>query len=204
MSKQLKILIFSLICLLICSIAFFTLNFFLPKDDDKNYSGVNSVGISSKKQEKIIPEVYKDLSFIRVKNESGEFTIRIEREKNNSDFYHITKLNGEKLSDELLEQSIIKNFIEEVLELVPVRIVDESAEELSNYGLSQGAEKAMVELNFDENKVKRLILGNEAPLSVGYYLKDNDFENKVYLITEPAAEKFFSSAEDYIISSKAA
>lgn len=201
MSKQLKILIFSLICFLIFSITFFTLNFFLPKGD-KSYSDVSSVDLSSKRQEKIIPGSYRNLSCIKVKNESGEFVVDIEKKEDNSSFYHISKLNGEKIDDNLLEQSIIKNFIEEIIELTPIRTVDESAKNLSNYGLNQGTEKAIIEMHFDENKTKILALGNEAPLSVGYYLKDNDFENKVYLITEPAAELFINPIDSYLVKAK--
>ena len=198
MTKSTKKLIFSLAFFSLTGGMFFLLNFYLK--DVNNYSdGSPTVEKSLSKTEKIIKSDYKNLDCIRVINDSGEFKVNIEKTNNNISNYHIVGRDGIKIDDNLLEQSIIKNFVENILELAPMKEVNIPAEDLSNYGLNKDAKKSVIELYFNESKVKRLILGNESPLSIGYYLKDEDFENKVYLISQPSAELFFNPVESYFI-----
>lgn len=198
MTKPIKKLIFSVAFLLFTGGLFFLLNFYLR--NVKNYSdGDPVVEKSLSKTEKIIKNDYKNLDCIKVVNDSGEFKVNIEKTNNDISSFHIVGRDGTKIDDNLLEQSIIKNFVEGILELTPIKEVNISVENLSDYGLNKDAKKSVIELYFNEGKVKRLILGNESPLSIGYYLKDEDFENKVYLITQPSAELFFNPLESYLI-----
>lgn len=201
MNKTTKKIILGLIFFIFVSGTFFLLNFYLKnvKDSSKEFSAVEN---SLSKNEKIIPETYKKLVCVNVKNVSGEFEIRVEKSDNDADNYFILKKDGKVIDDSIIEKLKVKSFIEEILELTPIKTLENCSNDLSKYGLDQSNSKAIIELTFDENKTKKLVLGNEAPLSVGYYLKDIDFEDKVYLITQHSSELFFYKLENYLVNGK--
>ena len=179
---------------------FFVKRFLTPKMDVFNGSENNNMKNNFTKIEKIIKEDFKNLCKINIKNETGEYTIFIEKKENGELAYHLSKNKEDKLEDNLVQQSIIKNLIAEFEGLVPVKILEENCEDVSKYGLEN--EKNVAELTFDNGKICTLILGNEAPLSVGYYLKEKSQENKVYLITNPAAENFLFPVGSFLIKAK--
>ena len=201
MTKTTKKIILGLIFFIFVSGTFFLLNFYLKnvKGVSKEFSAVEN---SISKNEKIIPETYKKLVCVKVKNTSGEFEIRVEKSDNDADNYFILKKDGKVIDDSIIEKLKVKSFIEEILELTPIKTLENCSNDLYKYGLGQSNSKAIIELTFDEDKTKKLVLGNEAPLSVGYYLKDIDFEDKVYLITQHSAELFFYKLENYLVNGK--
>lgn len=203
MNKAAKKLIFGSIFFTFVVGIFFVLNFYLKnvKDSYGEFSAKETS--SSNDNAKIIPETYKKLVCVNVKNTSGEFEIRVKESDNidNGD-YLIFKKDGKLVDDSILEKSKVKGFIEDILEITPIKIIKNCSNDLSKYGLDQGNNKSVIELTFDKNKTKKFVLGNEAPLSVGYYLKDIDFEDTVYLITKPSAELFFYKLENYLVSEK--
>ena len=202
MTKTIKKIILGLIFFIFVSGTFFLLNFYLKnvKDSSKEFSAVEN---SISKNEKIIPETYKKLVCVNVKNVSGEFEIRVKESGNSdTDDYLFLKKDSKLVDDSIFEKSKVKSFIEEILELTPIKTLENCSNDLSKYGLDQSNSKAIIELTFDEDKTKKLVLGNEAPLSVGYYLKDKDFEDKVYLITQHSAELFFYKLENYLVNGK--
>ena len=202
MNKATKKLIFGSIFFTFVVGIFFVLNFYLKNVKD-SYGGFSAKETSSSNNNaKIIPETYKKLVCVNVKNTSGEFEIRVEKSDNDADNYFILKKDGKVIDDSIIEKLKVKSFIEEILELTPIKTLENCSNDLSKYGLDQSNSKAIIELTFDENKTKKLVLGNEAPLSVGYYLKDIDFEDKVYLITQHSAELFFYKLENYLVNGK--
>lgn len=202
MTKTIKKIILGLIFFIFVSGTFFLLNFYLKnvKDVSKEFSAVEN---SLSKNEKIIPETYKKLVCFNIKNVSGEFEIRVKESGNSdTDDYLFLKKDGKVIDDSIIEKLKVKSFIEEILELTPIKTLENCSNDLYKYGLDQSNSKAIIELTFDEDKTKKLVLGNEAPLSIGYYLKDKDFEDKVYLITQHSAELFFYKLENYLVNGK--
>ena len=203
MNKATKKLIFGSIFFTFVIGTFFALNFYLKNVKD-SYGGFSANETSSSNNNtKIIPESYKKLVCVKVKNTSGEFEIRVKESGNSdTDDYLFLKKDGKLVDDSILEKSKVKSFIEDILEITPIKTIENCYSDLSKYGLDQGNNKSVIELTFDKNKTKKFVLGNEAPLSVGYYLKDIDFEDKVYLITQPSSELFFYKLENYLVSGK--
>ena len=199
MKKQTKSLLISLSSLIVLGGIFLSVRFLLPNIKDSTIeSDVTSV--SSINQEKLLPDGLGELSSINIKNENDNFTVNVEKKDDKKELFSLVKNNKETVNPDLVEQSIVKNLVAELTGIVPIRTVEEDCSDLSKYGLNKSSVK--VTLNFENNKCKTFILGNEAPLSVGYYLKDTDFNNKVYLITEPCAESFLFSTGDLITKAK--
>ena len=196
MKKEIKIVFIWSVILLILVGTFCFLKFLAPKVDVALES-TEGTKLNSFKTEKLINEDFKNLDSIEIKNEFGEYIISAEKKENNEITYHLTKNKEEKISDDLLQQSIIENLVAEFEGLMPVKIVEENCEDLTKYGLKN--EKNVVVLRFNNGKNYTFILGNEASLSVGYYVKEKSNEKKVYLITEPAAENFLFPADSFLV-----
>jgi len=196
MKKEIKIISIWSVVLLILVGTFCFLKFLVPKVDVATES-TNSTELNSVKIEKLITEDFKNLELIEIKNEFGEYTIFAEKKENDEITYHLTKNSKERMPDDLVQQSIIKNLVSEFEGLMPVKIVEENCEDLTKYGLKN--EKNVVVLRFNNGKNYTFVLGDEASLSVGYYVKEKSNEKKVYLITEPSAENFLFPADSFLI-----
>lgn len=196
MKKEIKFAFIWSVILLVLVGTFCFLKFLTPKVNFSNEVS-SSAENSSAKTEKLVTEDFKNLESIEIKNEVGEYTIAAEKKENDEITYHLTKNSKERMADDLVQQSIIKNLVAEFEGLVPMKLVEENCEDLTKYGLEN--EKNVAVLRFNNGKNYTFILGNEAPLAVGYYVKEKSNENKVYLITEPAAENFLFPADSFLV-----
>ena len=201
MSIQRKRLVVSLFLLTVLTGVFCVVKFLLPnvKQGSKSF---NVELANCESIPRLIDVEEGKIKSITVKNETGQYTIRISKNENGESVFSLQKSDRQEINQDLVEQSIIKNFLAELLAILPVKIVEEDSNNLEKYGLDK--EKATITLVFDENKEQTLSIGDEAPLEIGYYLKDNTKQSNVYLITQSASEVFFFPMESFLVNAKKA
>ncbi len=199
MKKQVKSLIFGSVFLLLLGGVFCFLKFSIPGRELKKTAEGHV--LSAQAGEMLLKEDFKQLESIVVSNNVGLFTIKLYRNAGSDENYHLIKSDGTEVSRDLVEKSVIKNFIAEIEGMAPLKIISEEGSEFSKYGLEKG--KVSIKLRFNGKEDVILSLGNEAPLSAGYYLRCSvpNFNN-IYLISESSAEVFFFDVESFVAKSK--
>lgn len=199
MKKQVKSLIFGLIFLLLLGGVFCFLKFSISGEELKKTAEVRVM--SAQTGEALLQEDFKQLKSIVVNNKSGLFTIKLDSNGESDESCHLIKDDGIEVAQDLVEKSVIKSFIAEIEGMAPLKIISEEGSEFSKYGLEKG--KVSIKLRFNGKEDVILSLGNEAPLSAGYYLRCSvpNFNN-IYLISESSAEVFFFDVESFVAKSK--
>lgn len=184
MKKQIQnIIICSVILALLLGVFFLVVS--LPPREESNIS-------SSEKANTFAPfleNVNEKISSVLVENSSEKFTIEISNQDGKL-IYNINNLESNKTSS----PSSLQTFMSELINISPVQTVESGTSDLKKYGLEK--EAAKITVNFADGTNKIFKLGNEAPLSIGYYLRIND-ENTVYLISTSNAEIFLNNKEFY-------
>ena len=201
MRKQVKLLIFSSLIFAFLGGFLSFLIYFRPKEKVSDVSFANkTTNISN---EKLINKNFKNLECITLKNRGDSFTVNLEKNEKGEDVYHLIKADCSKVSQDLIEKSIMKNFINEIEEMTSLKLVSEGSDDFPKYGLEN--KNIAITLNFKGSDSVVLFLGNEAPFSSGYYLSGSSPElNNIYLISEIAAEVFFLNVESFMTEAKVA
>lgn len=150
---------------------------------------LNKPSESSQEQvNKIFDKSVNDVESVVIKNSEGEFTIKADYKEDSPSYEIISSSGTQKPS-----QSMVNTFITELVNLIPEKIVEESCDDLSKYGLK--APTSSIKVTFKDALTKTLFLGNEAPLSLGNYLKIDD-EKTVYLLADVNSD-IFTNGKDY-------
>lgn len=191
MKRNIKFLIVGIIILLVLLVIMFFLLFKSSKNkitenDSSNVKQTESIS-------KILDKTPNDVKFIVVKNKSGNFSIDVDYSDNEQPFFKIKEVEPQEVS-----QSILKAFIDELVNLTPSKIVEDQAEDLEKYGLKDSA--SSINIAFKDGSHKLIKLGNEAPLSLGNYLS-LDEEKKVYLLPSYNTE-IFNNPKEYYLENK--
>ena len=189
MKKNIRLLIIGTILLsLLLAIMLFLL-FNNSKNKTSETDSLNNTQTES--PSKIFDKSPNDINSINVTNQSGTFSIEIDYSNNEQPLYKINNIEHNKQAS----QSILKSFIDELINLVPSKVVDEQTEDLEKYGLNNSI--ASINITFKNSSNKLIKLGNEAPLSLGNYLS-LDEEKKVYLLPNYNTEIFTNPKEYYL------
>lgn len=189
MKKQVQnVIIASVILALLIGILFFVLS--LPADKKSD----TSISEPSYSAEPFLKNSLDNISSVLIENNSGTFEIEVSTQGDNKT-YNIPNLESSKTAS----QSSLEMFINQLINISPAQTVETDANNLKKYGLEPETSKITVKFKDNTNKIFKL--GNQAPLSIGTYLRFNN-EKTVYLISIPDAEIFLNSKDFYIEESK--
>lgn len=185
MKKNIKILIafVAILAILIAALIFILSS--PKKNDSETVEPDGSINLS-----KIFNNEINDIASINIKNSGGEFTISATFENDNI-IYNLEPSDPTKQPS----QSIIKTSISELINLIPSKKVEEKTDNLNKYGLDTNLNT--IKVNFKDNSSKTLILGNEAPLALGNYLKISE-DDSIYLLAKANTEIFTNPKEFYM------
>ena len=189
MKKQIQNIIIASVILAILLGTFFLIAS-LPKSEKSDIA-------SSEKTNTFAPFLENNtdnISSVFVENSNGNFTVEISRQ-DGKPICNIGNIEPNKTSS----QSSLQTFMGELINISPVQTVESSTTDFKKYGLEK--ESAKLTVNFADGTNKVFKLGNEAPLSIGYYLRIND-ESTVYLISTSNAEIFLNNKEFYTEDTK--
>lgn len=125
---------------------------------------------------------------VSIKNLQDNYEFNIEN-KEDKNVYILSGFDENKTS-----QSNAATLYDSVVNLKPVEVID-NVEDFSIYGLSESSINLTV--TFDNDKKITLILGNDAPLDKGSYIKIIN-DPKVYLISKSDKEIFLNEKEFYL------
>lgn len=182
MKKQKNALIVvSIIFVLLLGLLFLLISMPAP---EKNAS----LDISSVAFENIV-KVTDDRKIVNVavKNQNGDYEIKVES-MDGSQVYAVDGLDEGKTS-----QSKAEMLYDSLINLKPTQKIDDS-KDLSAYGLD--APSAEVTVTFSNNEKTTMLLGNDAPLGKGAYIRVEGDEN-VYLIDTADKEIFLNEQGFY-------
>ena len=177
--KQNLIIVTTLLVLLLV-LLFFLIS--LPAPQKSSTSDENKIEL-----ENIIDTKDKKIVKISLKNSKEAYDISVEKKDNKS--VYILSDNDESNTS----QTNAKVLYDSLINLKPDQII-ENADNLSVYGLEKPV--ASLTLTFDNNENVILLLGNDAPLYRGSYMKiDND--SKIFLINQADKEVFLNEKSFY-------
>lgn len=132
-----------------------------------------------------------NVSKIEIKNSTGEYAV--EQTEVGGEEWYISELDGINQSD-----TIYSGMATTSCELVAKKVVDEQAEDLDKYGLSEPQAEFSVTFHVDgTDTVKSFSIGDISPDSSYYYLCETG-QNKVYTVYTSSLSYYFYSAEDFI------
>ncbi|MDQ5983339.1 MAG: hypothetical protein RUMPE_00348 [Eubacteriales bacterium SKADARSKE-1] len=184
MKKQTQNIIMACIILgLLLGVFFLVVS--IPPSKEPNTSSSETVNTISP----FLENTSYNISSVVVENNSEEFAIEV-LNQDGKRVYNIDNSDPNKTPS----QSILQTFMGELINISSIQIVENDTTDLKKYGLED--ESAKITVNFADGTNKVFKLGNEAPLSIGYYLRIND-ENTVYLISKSNAEIFLNNKEFY-------
>lgn len=185
MKRQVQnIIIASVILALLLGIFFLVVSFPSNEEPDNSNSKISNSFAP------FLENNIDKISSVSIENTFGKFTIELASQDGNKT-YNIKNLEPNKASS----QSSLQVFMSELTNISPIQTVESNTNDLKKYGLEM--ESAKITVSFTDNTAKTFKLGNEAPLSIGYYLRIND-ENTVYLISLSNAEIFLNNKNFYI------
>lgn len=137
----------------------------------------------------LIDTTDKKISSIAVKNALGEYELRVE-EKDDKQVFVLEGLDESKTA-----QANASMLVDSLINLKPVQVIDDENLDLSMYGLSSTG--AQLTVTFYNGEQTTLMLGADAPLSQGSYVK-LESDPKVYLIEQGEKEIFLNEKSFYL------
>ena len=140
----------------------------------------------------LIDTTDKKISSIAVKNGLGEYELRVE-EKDDKQVYVLEGLDESKTA-----QANASMLVDSLINLKPMQILDDENLDLSMYGLN--STEAQLTVTFDNDEQTILMLGADAPLSQGSYVK-LESDPKVYLI-EPGEKEIFLNEKSFYLEAE--
>ena len=189
MKKQVQnVIIASVILALLIGVFFLVTSLPVEKKSD------TSISEPSYSAEPFLKNFLNNISSVLIENTSGTFEIEVSTQGDNKT-YNIANLESSKTAS----QSSLEMFINQLINISPTKTVETDATDLKKYGLEP--ENSKITVKFKDSPTKTFKLGNQAPLSIGTYLR-LDNEKTVYLISIPDAEIFSNSKDFYIEESK--
>lgn len=179
--RKQNLVIVSLLFALLLVLVFLLVSLPMAKDDSaKEETAQNFSSLIDTTDKKIVN--------IAVKNELGEYEVRID-EKDGKQVYTLDGLDANETA-----QSSASVLVESLTNLRPTQVIDEDDLDLSMYGLN--SVEAQLTVSFDNGEKTILSLGADAPLSQGSYAKVEG-DAKVYLIALGDKEIFLNEKSFY-------
>ncbi len=158
-------------------------------DDSSDASSVKATTSSEDLSVKLIDVEAKDIRQIDVTNEFGGFTYTGESESG-KDSCGITELEGMTL-----DSNKMQDIGEDTANLKAYKPVEEDAEDLSKYGLSEPA--AEFHITFADSSERTFEIGDKAHQNRYRYVTEKD-TGDVYMVQESTIQHFLGRKEDLI------
>ncbi|MGN0606249.1 MAG: DUF4340 domain-containing protein [Oscillospiraceae bacterium] len=185
MSKNVKMLIAGISCIVLLSGGIVALKLTEPKEED-----TDSASVSETENNVIYEE--DSIKSVSVENDSCSYTIiqTTPATDENSAEYSI-----EELKNVPLNTSIINNLPETLKTLSAEKIIDENASDLEQYGLAEP--DAKIKITAENGSEHTLLIGNDTPTGNIYACMEN--ETKVFALNNDTFSVFRYDT-DYFIS----
>lgn len=161
MKKQVITLVSVVLVLGLLVTALIFLNRNPEKDASSETASDSSVTLYSGDKEDVVK--------LRVENKDGGFTIN----RTGDDTWKV-----EGLSDYPVDNTNVESALQRAASFVARRLVAESADDLSEYGLDKPAASFYVE--FEDGAAHELLIGDEVPGGSGFYAKEKDGD-RIYI-----------------------
>ena len=162
MRKNLKKIIIAAVAVVVLVGAYFALKLIPDKSTQEGDGATTSTG-----QQLVVAD--DAIASAHIINSKGEITIR----KSESRTWKVDQLEGYDTDYDQITAAITS-----LENMAATQVVQEEAEDLAEYGLSEPS--ATVKVTFGDGTAYTYELGNASPLGDGYYIKEKD-HNKVYL-----------------------
>lgn len=183
--RKQNLVIIALLFALLLGLVFLLVSLPMAKESSTNES--TSQSFSS-----IIDTTDKKISKVAVKNALGEYEIRVDEKEDKQ----VCVLEG--FDESKTAQSNASMLVDSLINLKPVQVIDDENLDLSMYGLSSTG--AQLTVTFDNDEKTILMLGADAPLSQGSYVK-LESDPKVYLI-EPGEKEIFLNEKSFYLEAE--
>ncbi len=140
---------------------------------------------------------------IEIENESGSYTILSDTPKEkttDSDGNETTQTSDTVYTlvgfeDAAPQSDMVSSIANQASNMATTKIIDVTGGNLKDYGLDKP--RAKVHTTFEDGTVVKILIGNEAPDSIGTYIKYED-KNEVYLTDSDLVDKFLFSVLDFL------
>ena len=183
--RKQNLVIVALLFALLLGLVFLLVSLPMAKESSTNES--TSQNFSS-----IIDTTDKKISKVAVKNALGEYEIRVDEKEDKQ----VCVLEG--FDEGKTAQANASMLMESLINLKPMQILDDESLDLSMYGLN--STEVQLTVTFDNGEKTTLMLGADAPLSQGSYVKING-DPKVYLI-EPGEKEIFLNEKSFYLEAE--
>lgn len=183
--RKQNLVIVALLFALLLGLVFLLISMPMAKDDTEKEDATQVFA-------NLIDTTDKKISKVAVKNALGEYEIRVD-EKEDKRVYVLEGFDESKT-----EQGNASMLMESLINLKPTHILDDESLDLSMYGLNSS--EAQLTVTFDKGEQTTLMLGADAPLSQGSYVK-LESDPKVYLI-EPGEKEIFLNEKSFYLEAE--
>ena len=191
MRKQIRTLIIVLAAVLVLTGSLLSLLYLVPDKSDSSSSSDTtssdtSVKLISKNKDASGTTVTNPVTKASIKNPSEEYTISL-----NSD----NQLVVDKYADLLINTTEMSSLSSDLTSLSATRMITDNSEKAADYGLD--TPQATVAVTYYDGSTATLELGDESPLSDGYYLRISG-DNAIYLVSTSVGGDLLNSSVSYI------